>query len=83
VGRKQVVRQVVAKLVETRLVTLTGPGSVGKTSVAVATARALLPAFAGAVYFLDPSAAVSPQAALGITGHAALASAIHLGPVRQ
>jgi predicted ATPase len=72
------VQSVVAKLVETRFVTITGPGGVGKTSIAVAAAHALLQAFAGEVYFLDLSAAVSPQAALGIIAHTALASTIHL-----
>ena len=83
VGRDQAVRSVVAKLVETRFVTITGPGGVGKTSVAVAAAHALLQAFAGQVYFLDLGAAVSPQAALGILRHTALASTIHLGQELQ
>jgi predicted ATPase len=83
VGREQVVRSAIAKLVETRCVTITGTGGVGKTAVAVAVAHALVPAFDGAVYFVDLSAAASPQAALGIVGHSALASAIHLGQDSQ
>jgi predicted ATPase/DNA-binding winged helix-turn-helix (wHTH) protein len=83
VGRDETVSSVIARLVESRFVTVTGTGGVGKTAVAVAVAHALVPAFEGAVYFVDLSAAASPQAALAILGHTALASPIDLGESAQ
>jgi predicted ATPase/DNA-binding winged helix-turn-helix (wHTH) protein len=78
VGRDETVSTVIAKLVDSRFVTITGTGGVGKTAVAVAVAHALVPAFEGAVYFVDLSAAASPQAALAILGHTALSSTLVL-----
>ena len=72
VGREQAVRGVIARLIEKRFVTLVGTGGVGKTAVAVAAADALLPAFGGAVYFLDLGEVTSPHAAHVMLGRAAL-----------
>ena len=72
VGREQVVRNVIAYLVEKRFVTITGTGGVGKTAVAVAAAHALVPAFGEAVYFLDLGEVTSPHAAHVMLGRAAL-----------
>jgi predicted ATPase/DNA-binding winged helix-turn-helix (wHTH) protein len=83
VGRDETVSSVIARLVESRFVTVTGTGGIGKTAVAVAVAHALVPAFEGAVYFVDLSAAESPRAALAILGHTALASSISLGDIAQ
>jgi predicted ATPase/DNA-binding winged helix-turn-helix (wHTH) protein len=53
VGRDDSVRAIVAELTASRFVTVVGPGGVGKTTVAVAVAHTLLPAFGGAMLFVD------------------------------
>jgi len=53
VGRVREVRDVRAMLGRARLVSLTGPGGVGKTRVALAAARTAERAFADGVWFID------------------------------
>jgi DNA-binding winged helix-turn-helix (wHTH) protein len=53
VGRDETVRSLSARLATERFVTIVGPGGIGKTTVAVAAAHALLADFAGAVCFFD------------------------------
>jgi predicted ATPase/DNA-binding winged helix-turn-helix (wHTH) protein len=53
VGREDSVRAIAAELAASRFVTIVGPGGVGKTTVAVAVVHHLLPAFDGAVLFVD------------------------------
>jgi predicted ATPase/DNA-binding SARP family transcriptional activator len=78
IGREAVLTQIEQFVQESRLVTLLGPGGVGKTSLAVEAARRMEPAFAGGVVFCDltpagPSGAVTVvAAAVGVenrTGH--------------
>lgn len=82
VGREAAVESVCARVGEARLVTLTGPGGVGKTSLALAAARAVVArggreGFADGVWFvefsgLEPSAVADHRvvtviaAALGV-----------------
>jgi predicted ATPase/DNA-binding winged helix-turn-helix (wHTH) protein len=53
VGRDDGVALLSAQLAASRFVTIVGAGGVGKTTVAVAVAHALLEGFAGAVLFVD------------------------------
>ncbi|MDB5977701.1 MAG: transcriptional regulator [Nevskia sp.] len=52
-GRDSEISMVAERLTACRFVTVVGPGGVGKTTVAVAAAHVLLPAFDGAVRFVD------------------------------
>jgi predicted ATPase/DNA-binding winged helix-turn-helix (wHTH) protein len=56
VGRENAIRTVAADLLTDRFVTIIGPGGMGKTTVAVFVAHAMLEEFAGAVCFIDISA---------------------------
>lgn len=53
VGREEDVGDISSALAASRFVTIVGPGGVGKTTVAVAVAHDLMPAFDGAVLFVD------------------------------
>src|SRR5271167_1000404 len=53
IGRTSALAHLVELLSAHRTVTLTGPGGIGKTALALETARAALSAFAGAVRFID------------------------------
>jgi len=53
IGREQTVRTVAADLIKERFITIIGPGGMGKTTVALATAHVLLEEFSGAVCFVD------------------------------
>jgi len=53
VGRGDAVRDVLARLATDRLVTLTGPGGVGKTRLALAAARELVDEFTDGVWLVE------------------------------
>ena len=53
IGRDEAVRTICADLIADRFVTIIGPGGMGKTTVAVSVANAMLEEFAGAVCFVD------------------------------
>jgi predicted ATPase/DNA-binding winged helix-turn-helix (wHTH) protein len=53
VGRDDTLRAISAQLVAHRFVTIVGPGGIGKTTVAVSVAHALLTEFDGDVRFVD------------------------------
>jgi predicted ATPase/DNA-binding winged helix-turn-helix (wHTH) protein len=60
VGRDEEVREICAQLMSARFVTIRGPGGVGKTTVALSVAHALLEDFDGAVCFVGLSPIGSP-----------------------
>jgi predicted ATPase/DNA-binding winged helix-turn-helix (wHTH) protein len=53
VGRQESVRAIAAQLAQRRFVTIVGPGGIGKTTVAVAAADAMLAEFGNEVHFVD------------------------------
>jgi predicted ATPase/DNA-binding winged helix-turn-helix (wHTH) protein len=61
VGRADGVRALSAQLLASRFVTVTGPGGVGKTTVAVAVAHDLLETFGEAVIFFDLGSLSDPK----------------------
>ncbi len=60
VGRQPELAEVERLLSTTRLLTLTGPGGVGKTRLALQVAHPLLPRFAGGVWLVDLAAVAEP-----------------------
>lgn len=53
IGREQIVHTIGADLVAERFITIIGPGGMGKTTVAIAVAHAVVEEFSGAVCFVD------------------------------
>ncbi len=72
IGRETVVSKVSDKLRNERFVTLLGPGGIGKTTIALAVARAVAEEFAGKVHFVDLESLTDPR-------HVAAAVATSLG----
>jgi predicted ATPase/DNA-binding SARP family transcriptional activator len=64
IGREREVAELRHLLATTRLMTLTGPGGVGKTRLALAAAHVAAPSFAGNVAFADLSEIDDPALAL-------------------
>jgi predicted ATPase/DNA-binding winged helix-turn-helix (wHTH) protein len=60
VGREDTVRVLSAQLMTQRFVSIVGPGGMGKTTVAVSIAHALIDNFEGAVFFIDLGALTDP-----------------------
>ena len=78
VGRSDVIVLLATRLPEHRFITVVGPGGIGKTTVAVAVADALVAAFNDGVGFVDLAPLTDPSliasavaAALGFAVHAA------------
>jgi hypothetical protein len=70
VGREKELGQVPALLHEHRLVTLTGPPGVGKSRLAVETARSLEPDFPDGIWLVDFARAGGPDGAVRLLAHA-------------
>jgi predicted ATPase/DNA-binding winged helix-turn-helix (wHTH) protein len=56
IGRDDIIRTLSAELMMYRFVSIVGSGGIGKTTVAISVAHALLEGFNGAVYFVDLAA---------------------------
>src|SRR5712675_2181721 len=61
IGRDEIVSEVSDKLRNERFVTLLGPGGIGKTTIALAVARAVAEEFAGKVHFVDLESLTDPR----------------------
>src|SRR5258705_9088021 len=70
VGREETVREVCQKLIAERFVSIVGPGGMGKTTVALAVAHALLMEFRGAVCFVELGPLSDPQLLAGTAASA-------------
>ncbi|MEJ0065603.1 MAG: winged helix-turn-helix domain-containing protein [Caulobacteraceae bacterium] len=71
VGREALVADILREMPKRRLITLVGPGGIGKTTVAVIVAASLAPAYRDGVVFVDLAAVTHPTMAA-----AAVASAL-------
>ncbi len=76
IGREGEIAEVLGRLGQSRIVSLVGPGGVGKTTVAIAAARQILHVFPDGVCFVDFSAIEADQlvpsivaSALGVRGN--------------
>jgi predicted ATPase/DNA-binding winged helix-turn-helix (wHTH) protein len=79
VGREQALSLLIARVPQRRWVTLTGPGGIGKTTMALSVAAALAPSYPHGVCFVDLAALSEPRevaaalgTALGLTAPDAL-----------
>jgi predicted ATPase/DNA-binding winged helix-turn-helix (wHTH) protein len=61
IGRAAFVDAIVRRVGESRLVTITGPGGIGKSTVAFAAAHELAPSFPDGVIFLDLAPVLDPK----------------------
>jgi predicted ATPase/DNA-binding winged helix-turn-helix (wHTH) protein len=65
IGRETLVSKVGDKLRDERLVTLLGPGGIGKTTIALAVGRDAAKEFGGQVYFVDLESLTDPRHVAG------------------
>ncbi|AKU97883.1 transcriptional regulator [Labilithrix luteola] len=77
-GRDTTIREIVEQVRASRFVSIVGPGGMGKTTVAVALAHAVLEDFAGDVSFVDLGSLREPHQIAS-----ALCSALGFAPVSQ
>jgi predicted ATPase/DNA-binding winged helix-turn-helix (wHTH) protein len=61
IGRDDIIRTLAAELMMYRFVSIVGPGGIGKTTVAISVAHALLDGFNGAVFFVDLAALIDAK----------------------
>src|SRR5215468_2903614 len=70
IGRAAAVQHLRDLLSTSRMVTLTGPGGIGKTALALEVARSLFPSFQGDVQFVELAGLSSPDLVLSTIAHA-------------
>jgi predicted ATPase/DNA-binding winged helix-turn-helix (wHTH) protein len=78
VGRDDAIQIIGAALAKRRLVTITGPGGIGKTTVAIATAKRYAMKFHGMISFIDLSHVTSGAGAAQL-----IAETLQLAPCRD
>src|SRR5271163_3657174 len=61
IGRADAVRRIAAQIERHRLLTIVGPGGIGKTSVALAAAAALIDAFVDGAWMIDLAPLADPR----------------------
>jgi predicted ATPase/DNA-binding winged helix-turn-helix (wHTH) protein len=61
IGREQIVEELQRRCLAERLVTIAGPGGIGKTAVALAAADRMLPHFKHGVWLIDLSRTMEPR----------------------
>ncbi|MBC9035169.1 winged helix-turn-helix domain-containing protein [Sphingomonas sp. JC676] len=61
IGREQEIARIGEAVARKRVVTVTGPGGIGKTLLAVAAAQMLEPRFTGGAVYVDLASATGPQ----------------------
>ena len=80
VGRRQEISEIGKLLVSTRLLTLTGPGGVGKTRLGLAVAAAVLDDFEDGVWWVELASLSDPQL---VAQEVVLALGLHEEPTRS
>jgi DNA-binding winged helix-turn-helix (wHTH) protein len=61
IGRADAVRRIMAQVQRHRLITIVGPGGIGKTSAALAAAEALIDSFVNGVWLVDLAPVANPD----------------------
>src|SRR5215471_9231077 len=61
IGREEQIEELTRLVADHRFVTLTGPGGIGKTSLAIEVARQLLPQFADGIWIAELASLSDPQ----------------------
>lgn len=75
-GRDETVRALLIQITMWRLVSIVGPGGVGKSTVALTLAHASLQGFGGAVFFIDFGSVTDPRLVPGVVA-ASLGCTLH------